>query len=77
MTWEIVVGLIALVGAVVTIGSIISNNTKAMTEVKCSIDNLNNTVKGQDGDIRHLYDVTNDHETRLVVIEKGAKSENS
>ena len=40
MTWEIIAGLIAFVGFIISIGKIVSNNTQALTEVKCSIDDL-------------------------------------
>lgn len=71
MTWEIVVGLITLVGAVITIATIISNNTRAMTEVKCSIDSLNDTVKSQALDLKSVQMTVQDHETRITVLEKG------
>ena len=38
MTWEIIAAIIALAGFIISIGKIVSNNTKALTEVKCSID---------------------------------------
>lgn len=69
MTWEIVIGLITLVGAVISIGTIISNNTKALTEVRCSIDALNDTVKTQGKDIHDLGVTAANHETRITVLE--------
>lgn len=70
MTWEIVVGLITLCGCVISIGTIISNNTKALTEVRCSIDALNETVRTQGKDIHALSVTTANHETRITVLEK-------
>ena len=40
MTWEIVAGLITLVGAIITIGKVISGNTKALTKLEDSINRL-------------------------------------
>jgi hypothetical protein len=37
MTWEIVVGLITLVSAIISICKIVANNTKALTEVSVSL----------------------------------------
>lgn len=54
MTWEIVVGIITLLGCVITVSSLVSNNTKAMTEMKCAIDELNITMKEQGNDIKTL-----------------------
>lgn len=44
MTWEILAALIALATFGIAIGKIISNNTKAMTELKCSIEELRKSL---------------------------------
>lgn len=69
MTWEIVVGLIALVGFIISIAKIVSNNTEALTEVKCSIDNLRAAFSEQKENVEHIQDEVNDHETRISVLE--------
>lgn len=69
MTWEIVVGLIALVGFVVSIGKIVSNNTKALTEVKCSIDSLKEAFSEQKAKVDVIGDEVNDHELRITILE--------
>mgnify|MGYP007084305512 CR=1 FL=1 len=69
MTWEIVVGLIALVGFVVSIGKIVSNNTKALTEVKCSIDSLKEAFSEQKTKVDVIGDEVNDHELRITILE--------
>lgn len=51
MTWEIVLGLIALGGALIAIGKIIANNTRAMTELRCAVDMLNRSFEQQQKDI--------------------------
>ena len=40
MTWEIMTALIALGTFGIAIGKIVSNNTRVITELKCSIDAL-------------------------------------
>ena len=47
MTWDIVVGIITLVTVGIAIGKLISNNTKTMTELKCSIDELTRSFSVQ------------------------------
>lgn len=69
MTWEIVIGLIALVGFVVSIGKIVSNNTKALTEVKCSIDSLKEAFSEQKTKVDVIGDEVNDHELRITILE--------
>lgn len=69
MTWEIVVGIIALVGFIISIAKIVSNNTEALTEVKCSIDNLRSAFFEQKENVEHIQDEVNDHETRISVLE--------
>lgn len=82
MTWEIFLGIVALVGFIISIGKLISNNTKAMTEVKCGIDELRATLSEQKNDISWIKsDVSgvkttlSNHETRLVVLEHDEKKE--
>lgn len=69
MTWEIVVGLIALVGFIISIGKIVSNNTEALTEVKCSIDNLRDAFSEEKEKVEHIKDEVSNHETRISVLE--------
>jgi cell division protein FtsL len=69
MTWEIVIGLIALVGFVVSIGKIVSNNTKALTEVKCSIDSLKEAFSEEKTKVDVIGDEVNDHELRITILE--------
>lgn len=69
MTWEIVVGIITIVGAVLSITKIVKNNTTAMTEVRCSVDELNRNLKNQNSKIEKLEEGIEDHEKRLIKIE--------
>ena len=69
MTWEIFLGIVALTGFVVTIGRIVSANTKAMQKLEDSIDRLDKTLNKQDGEIHHLDDTVANHETRISILE--------
>ena len=55
MTWEIVAGIITLGGALMGIAKIISNNTKAMTEIRCSVETLNTSFSEQREDLRTMH----------------------
>ena len=44
MTWEIVAGIIALVGAGIAIGKIIYELSKTLTKLNCSVEILNSTL---------------------------------
>lgn len=69
MTWEIFLGIVALTGFVVTIGRIVSENTKAMQKLEDSIVRLDKTLNRQDKDIHDLDDAVKDHETRISILE--------
>lgn len=69
MTWEIIAAIIALAGFIISIGKIVSNNTKALTEVKCSIDDLKETLSEQKRNVKEISDEVNDHETRITILE--------
>lgn len=69
MTYEIVLGIITLTGFVVTIGKIVSANTKAMQKLEDSIIRLDTTLNKQDKDIHHLDDTVQNHETRISILE--------
>ena len=69
MSWEIIAGFIALVGFIISIGKIVSNNTEALTEVKCSIDSLRDSSNEEKHNVEHMKDEVNDHETRISILE--------
>lgn len=70
MTWEIMLGIITLVTFVFSIGKIVSNNTEALTEVKCSIDDLRSAFSDQKNEVKELKSTCGNHETRITVLEK-------
>lgn len=69
MTWDIVVGIITLVTVGIAIGKLISNNTKTMTELKCSIDELTRSFSVQRENIHNAEKKIDDHEHRITVLE--------
>ena len=69
MTWEIILGLVALTGFVISIGRIVSMNTKAMQRLEDSILELNKTITEEKKDLRDLDDVVQKHETRITLLE--------
>ena len=70
MTWEIFLGIVALTGFVISIGRIVSMNTKAMQKLEDSIVRLDETIREEKKDISNLDDVVQNHETRITLLEK-------
>ncbi|GEM_PF-4072866 len=69
MTWEILVGLITIIPAGIAVCTVVSNNTKAMTEVKCGLDELKNTLHEQKSELRAVEETISDHEVRITRLE--------
>ena len=69
MTWEIFLGIVALTGFVISIGRIVSMNTKAMQKLEDSIIRLDETIREEKKDINELDDAVKDHETRISILE--------
>ena len=70
MTWEIFVGISVLFAFVVSVGKIIANNTQSMTEMKCSIDQLNKLLENYHDDVEKLAEKIGTIEQRVSKIEK-------
>lgn len=69
MTWEIFLGIVALTGFVITIGKIVSANTKALTKLEDSILELNRTIAEEKKNISDLDETVQNHETRIQLLE--------
>lgn len=69
MSWEIVVGIITLFGFVISIGKLISNNTKALTELQCSIDSLKESLKRDENNLKVVEEKVDNHEIRITKLE--------
>ena len=70
MTWEIFLGLVALTGFVISIGRIVSMNTKAMQKLEDSIVRLDETIREEKKDINELDNTVQNHETRIQLLER-------
>lgn len=77
MTWEIALGIFALVTFVISIGTIIA---KASAKASQTFATLNATIttltetlkefkKDSKTDRKELHDMVDDHETRIVILE--------
>ena len=51
MTWDILMGLITLLSALAGLAKTITNNTRALTEIRCTVSALNDTVLQQRKDL--------------------------
>ena len=69
MTWEIFLGIVALTGFVISIGRIVSMNTKAMQRLEDSIVRLDETIREEKKDISDLDETVQNHETRIQLLE--------
>ena len=69
MTWEILVGSGTLVPACIAICTVVSNNTKAMTEVKCGLVELKSTLRDQKKELRSIEETVADLEVRITRLE--------
>lgn len=69
MTWEIVAGLLTLIGSFITIGKVISGNTKALTSLQDSIARLDANLTEQKSDVKELDKKVENHEVRISILE--------
>ena len=69
MTYEIFLGIVSLTGFVISIGRIVSMNTKAMQKLEDSIVRLDETIRQEKRDIDDLDNTVQNHETRIQLLE--------
>ena len=69
MTWDVFLGIVALTGFVISIGRIVSMNTKAMQKLEDSIVRLDETIREEKKDINELDNTVQNHETRIQLLE--------
>ena len=70
MTWDVFLGIVALTGFVISIGRIVSTNTKAMQKLEDSIVKLDETIRQEKKDIDELDNTVQNHETRIQLLER-------
>ena len=73
MTWEIFLGISALVAFVIAVGSIISKASQVFATLNATINMLSETLKefkkDSKSDRKELHDRVDDHETRIGILE--------
>ncbi len=69
MTWEIVLGLIALVGAIITVTTPIVKLNSSITKLNCSIDALNDGMAKSDERITNHGKQIDELKGRITVLE--------
>lgn len=70
MTWEIVAGIIALVGLIISVVTPIAKLDASITGLRCSIDVLNQNMARNEERITHHGKQIDDHEHRITVLEQ-------
>mgnify|MGYP003400023203 CR=1 FL=1 len=73
MTWEIALGLFALVAFVISIGAIVAKASHMFATLNATINMLTETLKefkkDSKTDRKELHDRIDDHETRIGILE--------
>ncbi len=73
MTWEIFLGISALVAFVIAVGAIISKAAQMFATLNTTISSLSDTLKefkkDSKTDRKELHDKIEDHETRIGILE--------
>ena len=70
MTWDVFLGIVALTGFVISIGRIVSTNTKAMQKLEDSIVKLDETIRQEKKDIDELDNTVQNREARIQLLER-------
>ena len=69
MPWEYIAALITLATFIGTIGKIIANNSKAMTQLRDSLYSLNETFNNLKKEVDTNKADIKDHEHRITILE--------
>ena len=75
MTWEILMGLLTLISALAGLCKTITNNTRALTEIRCTVSALNETVLRQRADLRAIREQLQAVNLRVHDLEQAQKGE--
>jgi len=70
MTWEILMGLLTLLTALAGLAKTITNNTRALTEIRCTVSALNDTVLQQRRDLGAIKEELQDLVLRVHDLER-------
>lgn len=69
MTWEIFLGIVALVTFLIAIGGIIYKLSRVLTSLDVTVKGLSETLKDSKTDRKEMHEKLDDHETRIVKLE--------
>lgn len=69
MTWEIVLGIIALVGFLATVSSWVWKLAGTLTKLTDGLNSLSEFKKNADEEHEKIYTKLDDHETRIHDLE--------
>lgn len=73
MTWEIFLGIAALVSFVIAIGTIVFKASKVLASLEATVNGLSETLKDfkkdSKSDRKELHDKVDDHENRINILE--------
>ena len=75
MTWEIAVGLFTLVSALISVMNVVVKVNKTLTSLESAVNRLNVSMEKQSNKNREIFDELDDHNLRLVLLEKSNKNE--
>lgn len=74
MTWEILVGLIAIVGCLISLGTVLAKLVITLTKLTSTCDELNKTLtqyeSQNDKDHTYFRDTIQNHEIRIHDVER-------
>lgn len=73
MTWEILMGLLTLLSALAGLIKTITNNTRALTEIRCTVSALNDTVLQQRRDLGAIRGEVQSLHMRVHDLECGVR----
>lgn len=69
MTWEIVVGLLSLVGSLIAVMNVVVRVNKSLTTLEAAVQRLDEIVREQAGKNEQFSARIGEHETRIVLLE--------
>lgn len=69
MTWEIFLGIVALVTFLIAIGGIVFKLAKVLTSLESTVKSLKETLDDSKDDRKGMHKKIDDHETRIVKLE--------
>ena len=73
MTWEIVVGLIAIIGCAISLGGVLAKLVRALTRLEVTISTLETTLaelkSGNDAAHREIWNELEEHDERITNLE--------